>query len=181
MRAVCPECRGKFPWEVSLGYPKSCPLCGFSIGHDRADDDIVMPFIRSAKTKANDALYRQMEDASEVRAAQAAEMAGVPVSEMSALKMTNMQDARREGDIAAPPVTAANNSVLAHMEATNQGGFQGGNAVEYSGAVQTGPEPNAGARMRTQLQQHHATATGYAAVSDMPAKETTEPGYRRRG
>lgn len=88
----CPECREKFPWEPLKPWPRFCPMCRADINNDRADDDVVMPFIRHSSTKKNDALYRQMEAASEHRMHAAAEMAGCDVSEMSSLKMTNMND-----------------------------------------------------------------------------------------
>ncbi len=177
-RLRCPECRGAFPFDPAhQSYPDDCPLCGEHIGHNRADDDVVMPSIRSARMAVSDKLYRDMERGSEQRAQIAAEMTGAPVSEMSDMKITNLNDARRQGDIAAVPVQ---NDVTRFMEANKVGGFQGG-GVEYSAAVQSGPHANAGARMRTALQQHHTTLTGGAAVSDRPALETMQPGYRRRG
>ncbi len=175
-KAVCPECRGKFPWEPTLGYPKSCPLCSFSIGHNRADDDIVLPFIRSSKMKATDDTYRQMEAASEQRAQQAAELAGVPVSEMSGLKITNLQDARHEGQVAAVPVS---NPVTQFMEQTKVGGYQDGSG--FAATVGTGYAPNEGAKMRTLLHSQHGERAGHGTTSDRPANETLQPGYRRRG
>src|ERR1700675_4882193 len=93
----CPECRGKFPWFPAKGMPRFCALCGAEVGHDRADDDVVMPFIKSAKTKSVDSVYRDMEAGSENRARLAAEHAGVPVSEMSSLKITDMRDNMKAG------------------------------------------------------------------------------------
>jgi len=181
-RLRCQTCRQAFAFDPkSEKWPDECPICHTHMGYnDRADDDIVMPSIRTMRSSATDKVYREMETASEKRAEAAAEMAGVPTSEMSGLKITNLSDARREGDVAAPPVTAANNSVVAFMEQTKIGGFQG-NGSEYSGAVQVGPAPNAGARARSMLQQHHTNISGGAAVSDRPALETMQPGYRRRG
>lgn len=175
----CPACRVTFPWDPAKGFPSYCPneMCDTRIGHDRADDDVVTPFIRSnGKTKATDRVYREMEAASEQRVIAAAEMAGVPVSEMSDLKITNLRSTTHEGDVAAVPVS---NEVSRLMD-KGVGGFQGGNAVEYGSSVQTGPFPNAGAHMRTALQAHHGVVTG-GAVSERPAMETLQPGYRRRG
>lgn len=91
----CPECRDKFPWTLENPWPRYCPLCKADINNDRDDDDIVMPFIRSASTNRNDALYRQMEAGSEFRMHAAAQLAGCDVSEMSSLKMTDMKDSRQ--------------------------------------------------------------------------------------
>lgn len=174
----CPHCRGKFPWDPTAGMPDNCALCGEFVGTTRADDDIVMPFIRSASSKATDKVYRDMEAGSEVRAEAAAMAAGVPVSDMADLKITNLNSTRHAGDIAAPEVR---NSVSDFMQTTGIGGFKGVDGAGYSGAVQSGPAPNAGARMRTALHGAHGALAGGGAVSDRPALETTQVGYRRRG
>lgn len=175
----CPACRVTFPWDPAKGFPEYCPneTCTTRIAHDRADHDVVTPFIRHAKTKANDQVYRQIETASQQRAEAAAEMAGVPVADMADLKITDLRSTRHEGDVAAVPV----NNEVSRLIDRGIGGFQGGEAAEYGAAVQTGPFPNAGAQMRTQLQNYHGKITHGAGISDMPAKETLQPGYRRRG
>jgi hypothetical protein len=137
-----------------------------------------MPAILGRRTKVADQVYRDMEAGSEKRMHLAAEVGGGTASDYASLKITNMQDNLRAGDVAAMPVR---NAVTEHMERTGQGGFAGGDAVGYSGAVQTGPFPNAGAKMRTTLQQHHAAMSHGSAVCDVPAVETRQPGYRRRG
>lgn len=183
-RLRCPVCRGAFTFDPKTEHwPDFCRLkeCGARIGmNDRADDDIVMPSIRTARSVASDKVYRDMERGSEVRAQMAAEMAGTSVEDMSGLKITNLNSTRNAGDVAAVPVTVANNEVMAFMDRNKVGGFQGA-GVEYSGAVQVGPEPNAGARMRSVLHQHHTNLSHGSAVSDTPAVETLQPGYRRRG
>lgn len=177
----CPECKGKFSWNIEAdGWPDECPFkgCGFVMAHNRADDDVVMPFIRSAATKATDKVYRDMEAGSEVRAQAAADLAGVPVSEMSGLKITNLND-RKDAEVAAMPV---NNPVSQFMQANPQAaGFRGGDGLGYSAAVGTGPAPNVGAKMRTVVQNAHAELSRGTAVSDRPALETQNPLYRRRG
>lgn len=172
----CTACGEKFPW-VKDKEIHCCPQCGIRFDSDRPDDDVAMPFFRSQKTKNNDKLYRDIEAGSERRAEMAAEMAGVPVSEMSGLKVTNLND-RKDAEIMAMPVQ---NDVTKFMEQNKVGGFQGANGAEYSAAVQTGPFANSGAKMRTALQQHHSNISGGTAVVDRPAAETTQPGYRRRG
>jgi hypothetical protein len=189
----CPDCREKFKWDAEKPWPKFCPCCGEDINNDR--DDIVMPFVSKAKHTYSDTVYSEIEKASEVRAEIAAEKLGVPVSEMSGLKITNLQDGRRQGDIHAPPV---NNEVSRIMQQAPQMlGFQGSNGVEYGNAVMTGAHPNVGARMRTMIQNNHREMVATHAVgrdeqghfvipktdvtSDRPALETQQPGYRRRG
>jgi len=174
----CPACRGKFRWDPNEGMPDKCELCGGKVGHDRDDDDLVWRLLRATdRTASIDKVYRDMEAGSEVRAQAAAEMLGVPTHEMSAIKITDMKDNQRQGDIAAvvPP-----NPVSQMMEATaGRTGFGVPDAVQYSQQSMTGPEPSAGARMRSTLQRFHEQS-GHV-VSDRPALETLQPGYRRRG
>lgn len=174
----CPSCRGSFAWHPKEGMPDLCELCGEKVGHDTADDIVFCPAIRSnAKTKAVDDVYRQMEAGSITRAQIAAEMVGAPVSEMSGLKITNMRDNQRQGDTA---IALENSPVSELMASAPQTfGFQGGNGLGFSGPVATGPSPNRGAQMRSVLQDVHQSHGN--AVSDRPALETYQPGYRRRG
>lgn len=119
------------------------------MGIDADDTTICMPSLRSAKTTANDALYRQMEKGSEIRAEAAAAQLGVPVSEMSALKMTNMKDNVKQGETYAPSVTAQQ----ANLESGgSKVGFQV-NGAEYASMVKAGPYPNAGAKTLQALKQ----------------------------
>lgn len=182
VRIKCPFCDVKFGWDIAaLGWPDQCPKCKQFVGTDRADDDICMPSIRTMRTKIIDKTFDDMSKGSEIRAQAAAEMTGASASEMSGLKITDLNTGMREGDIAVKEVR---NDVTAHMEAMNargaQFGFQGANGVGHSGAVQAGPFPNAGAKFQTSLRQMHAERTNYQAVGDLPALETMQPGYRRR-
>ena len=174
MKLRCTLCRETFPWDIANGYPGECPICHQHIGHDREDDDIVMPSIAAARevTKRTDQVYRDIEKGSELRAQIAAEQAGVPVSEMSGLKITDLKPTIHPGAVAAPPLPQ-------HLQ--NVGRFQGTDGSQYSPQVMTGPEPNAGARARTALQNFHGDLTRGHAVTDAPALETQQPGYRRRG
>jgi hypothetical protein len=159
----CPDCRGKFPWIAGEKIPDFCPLCGEKVaGQDRADDDVVMPFLRKATTDRTDKLYRDMEAGSEVRAQAAAELAGVPVSEMSDLKMTDMKDHLRPGDISAVESKDAENRLKA-ASPHSQWGFQGegkehaagvaSGAVNINGKIVQGIEPHAGARAAQRIQR----------------------------
>ena len=174
----CPHCRKKFAWKSGTDLPDECPLCGEEVGTDRADHDVIMPFISKPRVRAMDQVYRQMEAGSEQRTHLAAEMGGGAASDYSGLKITDMKDNLRAGDIAAVPVR---NAVTEHMERFKQGGFTGADGAGYSGSVQEGSFPNAGAKMRTSIQQHHGMISHGSAVSDVPAIETRQPGYRRRG
>lgn len=143
----CPDCRKAFPWKPTAGMPEQCPLCDVRIGNDRADDDVVMPFIRSAKTTNNDKLYRDLEKGSETRAELAAQQLGVPVSDMLAMKMTDMNDSQREGDIAAKLVPDKGEGQY-FQPGSNGAEFMAGNAsgaVTVNGVTQLGVVPRAGA------------------------------------
>lgn len=145
---VCPDCRKKFKFDPNRQqYPESCPMCGEFLGAPRANDDIAAPSIRRAATSVADKVYRDAERAGDYRAQQAAQELGVPVSEMSALKVTDMREAPREGDVAAPPVTAANNEIVRFAEQHGVGpNFAPNEGSAYAGAVAQGPYPNAGIR-----------------------------------
>jgi hypothetical protein len=170
----CPACRTKFPWESGAAYPDTCPSCHEFIGSGRDDTEVVMPSLRSAATRANDDVYRQMERSSEHRAEQAAQMAGVPVSEMSDLKITNLRDNHSNGDVMAPPP---------QLKGVFGGGptpmpMQLSDPMRAAALSHQGAHPNAGARTQTMIRQMHANTGQF--VGDRPALETEMPGYRRR-
>ena len=162
----CPECRKAFKWEPSKPEPRYCPLCNADLGEPADDNVISIPAFLSPKTRAADAVYRQAEDASVVRAEKAAELAGCDVSEMSALKITNMRDAKHAGDIAAVPVV---NDVTRQMDAVNarggQFGFSNGSefaagiasgAVTVNGVTTQGVVPRAGAKTLGAIQRQYS-------------------------
>ena len=157
MKLRCPYCRKTFSWDAQLPWPDNCPFpdCKEDISiPDRGDNGVVMPFIRSAKTTTTDKVYRDMEAGSEVRVDRAAELTGATRDEMSSLKITDMQDNMREGDMAA---RAADEAMKRLQSSTpmpigfqqNGAEFSTGiaqGAVALNGKITTGIEPNAGAR-----------------------------------
>ena len=167
----CSECRGAI--KFTGRFPDSCPFCGVEM-HNGDDEVLAVPAFLT-KAKHVDRVYRDMEKGSEIRAQVAAEMLGVPVSDMADIKITDLKDARHAGEIAAKPVV---NDVTRQMDtiaaAGGQVGFQG-NGAQYAGAVQTGFDPNSGIKQLTILQNHHGK------IADRPALETLQPGYIRRG
>ncbi len=171
----CPECREKFPWDTSKGWPRFCAMCGTDISA-KDDDAVVMPNILSFRSKAVDAPVRAYMDGSEKRAGMAAELAGTTVDEMSSIKVTDISD--RKDVQAHIPV---NNSVTQFMAQNPGVGGMQANGVEYSTQVQSGPFPNIGAKMLTKVRDRHSQISMGSAVSDRPALETQQPGYRRRG
>ena len=167
-RIRCPGCRGAFPWDPAIDLPERCPLKGCGYVAKKRDPEmdengtiiIAAPFLRSATMKANDDCYRQLEQSSEVRAQLAADMAGVPVSEMSHLKVTNIRDTRA-GEVAAIPVV---NDVTRQMDIIKARGGQVGfggspdttstatGAITVNGQVIQGIQPRAGIRAMEQIQ-----------------------------
>ena len=166
----CPGCRKPFPWDPAIDLPERCPLKGCGYVAKKRDPEvdengeivIAAPFLRSHVMKANDDCYRQLEDSSNVRAQLAAEMAGVPVSEMSHLKVTNIRDTKA-GEVAAIPVV---NEVTKQMDAMRARGGQAGwtgsgehidtgtatGAININGQVIQGIQPRAGVRAMEQIQ-----------------------------
>jgi hypothetical protein len=160
IRLQCPECTHKF-YAPSM-FPECCPGCGYE--YDPHDDTVIsMPAIKSLVSKIADQTYRDMERSSEARAETAAQMAGVPVSDMSSLKITDLRDNTKPGEIAMPTV---NNAVTQQMDlmAARGGtvGFVGGSefaagtaqgVVSLNGKVMTGIVPRAGATALGSLQR----------------------------
>ena len=159
--AKCPDCDGKFPWEPTKGYPKACPLCGFDTSLPDDASAIVLPAFLSTASKNNDKLYRDMEKGSEFRAHAAAEMAGVPVSEMSGLKITDLND-RRDAEISAKDTEARAAAARLGMKSLdapfqpNGAEFGAGVAsgeVTVNGHTQHGIVPRAGMQARSMIQK----------------------------
>lgn len=158
----CNICRQKFPWrDPTKGYPTHCECCGEYIGVDVPDDVIVMPSLRSARMGATDKVYRDIEKGSEERARIAADLVGAPVAEMSSLKITDLNDRQREGDIAAKESDAAMERFKASTKtpvgwqpngAEMAAGVASG-AVSVNNQIYTGIEPRAGARTVERLQR----------------------------
>ena len=172
----CPICRQKFKYDVSDGWPDECPICKTDINNRRDDDDVVVPNILSFKTKNNDKVARDIMDGSETRAELAASMAGVPASEMSSLKVTNLND-RNDTLHSAVEVR---NEVTQRMEAMQAAGLPTGfgtNAADAMGRAaqaHTGDAPYAGLRTMKNLQSKLAPI----GQAPLPLQITDNPNYR---
>src|SRR5215475_2606104 len=132
----CPECSHKIrvTSKDESSWPTVCDACG----HDTSlpDDDVIaMPALGSLKTRLTDMGYRDMERASETRMHMAAEMAGVPASEMADLKITNLKDNCRPGDIQAVDTTAGN---LRNLGVADAGTLFKSNGSEFAAGISTG-------------------------------------------
>ena len=144
VRLQCPECAHKF--YAKTAFPECCPNCAYEYDPEPDDTVISLPSLRSATTKATDKVYRDMETASIHRAEQAAEMAGVPVSEMSHLKITNLRDNVQNGETYAMPVRNAVTDAMDAMRARGgQAGFIDGSG--FAANVNQGYAPRAGANV----------------------------------
>lgn len=178
LRCPKPECREKFPWDVSKGFPRFCAVCGADIAI-KNDNVISMPAFLTAKSKVPDKVARDYMDGSEKRVQMAAELSGASAADMSSLKVTNLTD--NPNDVV--PHRPVDNPVSQFMAANPNPniGMVGGAGVQYSQAVQSGPGANSGAKMMTKVRGFHSEISHGTAVSDRPALETQQPGYRRRG
>jgi len=140
----CPSCKTKFRWLAETeAYPSNCPQCDFYTGHDRADDDVVVPNILSFASRSTDGVYKAMERASEERVYQAAADAGCDASDMAGLKITNMRDNMKQGDIAAMPVVNDITRQMDYIASRNPNsmfGYGGGPAagVEFAAGAASG-------------------------------------------
>lgn len=154
MRLRCGLCRDTFSWEPRSGWPMYCPKCGEYIGMD-GKDDVVMPFISQAKNLGADRVYRDMEQKSEIRAQLASERTGLSAAEVSHLKVTNLRDNQRTGDV---PAIDINNSVTQAMAAAPVGSVGMGSTmgVMLSAGTNRGALPRAGTNfIQGQLRQQH--------------------------
>ena len=183
---VCPDCKARY--AADAGKPLECPECGFLGPTDKGE--VVMPFLSKAKHRSPDAIYRAEEQGSKFRAEMAAAQLGVPVSDMSAMLVTDQRDGLREGDTSAPKIDP-NNQVAKAMQAPMPAGQVPivGQASQvagqyFSSAVPTGPVPNAGAHVQRLLRSEHTRNADPRmqgrVTSENPALETASPYYRPR-
>lgn len=178
---VCPECQGAFTFmhhPVDEPPPRFCPLCAY----DSHSEDLPLPFIAGIVAphvknrvivQAVDQTYRQMEAGADHQIQEAARMTGLDASEFANMKITDMKDNLREGDIAAVPV---DNTVSRAMAAApGITGFQGANAMGFAASAHTGSDAHAGAKTAGMLRQAHAQKHGNA-VFEVPTAETIKRG-----
>jgi hypothetical protein len=141
--------------------PKKCPLPGCDYVDDRPETEgVVTPFLSKKNRLGADRTYRMMEEGSIQRAKMAAAETGLPESEFAHLKITNMKDNLREGEIAA--MEPAPNPVSERMALMQQHNLPVGmgavNAQSFRGVAASGPEPYAGLRAVTKLKQAHGSS-----------------------
>lgn len=163
---VCEDCGGSFWHKVEFRSdpnPDECPLC-----HNTGTADVIDmrgklspkiaqmveegrgPATSMLIAKSTDGVYRGMENASHGRSLLAAEHMGVDPSETAHMRITNLRDNLREGDVAAKlpvnPVSqamaegkntgfAARPEVLPGQVMAPSGGA-GLNAIRQTGMIQ---------------------------------------------
>jgi len=135
----CHECGNKFYHPDP--YPEFCPHCGVEFEKDPGDV-ISLPALHSITSKTPDKVFRDMEAKSIQRAEAAAAMAGVPVSEMSHLKITDLRDNVRPGETYAKPVQT--NLKGSFQDGSSFGAGVASGAVTVNGQVMQGVHPRAG-------------------------------------
>ncbi len=158
----CPDCDGQFNYmqhpSDAPAAPRFCPLCGFDT---EADDDtftkaITAPHIGKPIGKAGDRTYRQMEAQAEERITAAVEMTGQDRADFNDMKITNLQDNLREGDVAAMPMPV--NDVTRRMDEMRARGIPvgfGADGAGFAEATRTGPSPYAGLAASNMVKQFH--------------------------
>lgn len=154
----CPECGGTFWQQVekrSAPPPEECPLCHntgtqteaalvWLSKEKRQRDERTVAMADEGRgpgynadarlqLRSEEQVFRAMEAGSIVRAEAAASELNVPVSEMSNLKITDLKDNVKPGEISAKlPLSQAG---LVMQEQARQMSFsQGSNAAEYARA-----------------------------------------------
>lgn len=152
----CPDCSGTFRFlhhPADEPPPNFCPLCGSNMTIEPVFVPLA-PHIGRTIGKTADNVYRQMEVASAANMEAAAELGGGDTSDYSALKVTDMADYLRPGDVAAKMPA---NPVSQHMANTGQGGFQPGmTGAEYAANTRTGAFPRQGETTRVDLVSGHS-------------------------
>ena len=139
----CPDCNGFFQhmhMRVSEEPPARCPLCGADTS--ATAPELSAPHIAKTIGKVADQVYRDMETSSQHRAQLAADHLGEDVADQSAMRVTNLRDDARPGEIAA---VAPRNEVTQFMAQTGQGGMADTSAAQnYAAATRVGPFAGAG-------------------------------------
>jgi len=162
----CPACQKEFEYLFHPSDdpgPRFCPLCG----HDsQAETNVVefqaavtAPHVLAGRAKAitqsADQGYRAMEASSEANMQAAAEHLGVSASELGDMKITNLHDNQRAGDVAA--VMPDNETSRAIAAVPNILGNQGAEVGRFfaDATPKTGPGARSGVKASTSLQSFH--------------------------
>ena len=131
--------------------PEYCPECGNFMGAG----PVKLPSfaaIKSQRTKNADATYRNMETGSETRQELAAEMTGLDKADFSALKITDLKDNLRPGDVAAKmPANPVSEMMDANKANANIGFVETAVGAQYG----VSEEARVGDGMRSKISETH--------------------------
>ncbi len=147
--------------------PEYCSRCGAYVGPDNTPIPGLFS-IPTVKAKSMDSTYRLLESSSEERAKAAAAELDVPVSEMSHLKVTDMNDNMREGDVAAK-ITPVKNDVTIRMDQMKQAGLP----VGFTQVNGTGQNGSANA-MADNIRQMHPGVVAQTAKAGEVGRYSTK-------
>ena len=150
LKLQCPDCLHRFSirMEDDGKLPTFCPACGNRMEEDDSDFVPTQMNIGTLHGKSGDKVYRMLEESSAYRA----EVTGDP-----SLKVTNLKDNLREGDVAAMPV---NNAVTQYAAAAKEAvGFDYFQASmgDTLGAVRSREERAGGASVLGAIQEAKGT------------------------
>jgi hypothetical protein len=179
----CPECERNFDFlhhPNDEPPPSFCPLCGADVSgkkktrmksRTRFDSPAKSLPIPKGAAKNVDGIYRGMEAATDQRMLDAAEVLGVDPKSLSGMKMTNMKDNLREGDLSQSTTVSSATQITgnAPIAAAANGGAVSGlgfnpNASEYAKTTGTGAVPYAGNTAREMVNSLHS-AKGHNVVA----------------
>jgi hypothetical protein len=153
VRYECPTCTQQFSFRHDPGDcppPSFCALCGAFVGEDPSQV-MQAPHIQKSIGKVADAVYRDMESSADYRIEQAAEMTGMDASDLSAMKVTDLKDNLRAGDVAA---ILPENPVSQAMTAQSGTGMIG-HTAQRPAIQHSGTEAYAGARAMATTNAYH--------------------------
>lgn len=160
---ACPDngCRFDYLHTVENGVEEPCPRYCPKCGADCEDDNEPIPMfgkVGRVQNQTRDKVYRGMEKASEERVQQAVDEFGGTAADYSGIKMTNMGDSTKEGDVSyiAPPSQTA--AVMRGGVAPVSGNDVAALRKSAMGGVPmglTGRPPSAGTMMLDKLRPGH--------------------------
>ena len=151
----CPDCQGTFE-HLHDHYddppPLVCDLCGGDMRDTQPE--LAAPHLAKSIGKVADNVYRGMEQAAQNRAEMAAEALGENVSEMGAMKITNMRDDARAGETSSVVVNNEVTRVMAQTRGTT-GLVDSRAGADFAKATRNGPFAGAGVQALQGVVKHH--------------------------
>lgn len=149
----CTICGEKFSHR-GQELPDECPVCHGYIGVD-GKPEVAAPRISLSANRSPDKMYRDMEKGAEHRINLAAEHTGLPASEFSDMKHTNMLDNRKEGETSFIP-----HQMPQGMTASFDHGHQPEQIANYKANIASGPHARQGASQISTINNLHARHGG---------------------